>query len=52
MLDCPWGADEVSRSSWQLSTAISDEGDGLTLVSNSHKVMTAHIVILPSNCCC
>jgi hypothetical protein len=21
-------------------------------VSNSHKVMTAHIVILPSNCCC
>jgi hypothetical protein len=31
MLDRPWGADEVSRSSWQLSTAISDEDDGLTL---------------------
>jgi hypothetical protein len=31
MLDRPWGADEVSRSSWQLRTAISDGGDGLTL---------------------
>jgi hypothetical protein len=31
MLDPPWGADDVSRSSRQLSTAISDEGYGLTL---------------------
>jgi len=28
---CQLGADEVSEQSWQLITAISDDGDGLTL---------------------
>jgi hypothetical protein len=50
-------ADEVSRESLQLMTAIRDEGDGLTLcewhfVSGSHKVMAAHAVILSSKCYC
>jgi len=28
---CQLGADEVSEQLWQLITAISDDGDGLTL---------------------
>jgi lipoprotein signal peptidase len=36
-----------SSSSWQLVTAVRDEGDGLSLLSDSHEVMTALIVVLP-----
>jgi hypothetical protein len=47
------GADEASGLSWQLVTTICDEADGLTLcVSDSHKVMTALVVMLLSNVCC
>jgi hypothetical protein len=47
------GADQASGFSWQLVTTICDEADGLTLcVSDSHKVMTALVVMLLSNVCC
>jgi hypothetical protein len=47
------GVDEVGGKSWQSLTAVHDEGVGLTLLSDSHKVMTAiGLVILPSECCC
>jgi hypothetical protein len=46
-------ADEASGLSWQLVTTICDEADGLTLcVSDSHKVMTALVVMFLSNVCC
>jgi hypothetical protein len=45
------GAD-VSWESWQLVSAIHDEADGLTLVSDSHKVMVALIVVSSSKGCC
>jgi hypothetical protein len=48
-LQLPAGADEVSRWSWQLMTAIHDEGDGLTL--SDSQVMTTLVVLLPSKCC-
>jgi hypothetical protein len=34
----------VSWESWQLVTAINDEGDGQTLCEDTHKVMTAPIL--------
>jgi hypothetical protein len=37
----------LTLMSWQLVTAVRDEGDGLSLVSDSHEVMTALIVVLP-----
>ncbi len=44
-------ADEASGLSWQLVTTICDEADGLTLcVSDSHKVMTALVVMFLSKC--
>jgi len=39
------GADEVSRESCQLATAILDESDNLTCC-DSHKVMTSRIIIM------
>jgi hypothetical protein len=49
----PSGADEViSALSWQLVTAIihNEEGDGLTLLSHSHKVMTVLPIIFLGGC--
>jgi hypothetical protein len=44
------GADEVIGGSWQLVTAIHDEGSLVwQFVSKTHKVMTGLIVVLPSN---
>jgi hypothetical protein len=38
--------DEVSGQPWQLVTAVHDEIDGLYFVSNTHKVMTALILVI------
>ncbi len=38
--------DEVSGQPWQLATAVHDEIDGLYFVSNTHKVMTALILVI------
>jgi len=43
---------EELMKSLQLVTAIHHEDDGLTFVCNSHKVMTALIVMFRSNHCC
>jgi hypothetical protein len=43
-------ADKVSGESVQFVPAIHDEGDRLTLCEYTHKVMTALIVMLPSEC--
>jgi len=45
------GPDEVSGELWQLVTSIHDEGAGLMLVSDTHKVMATLIVMLSSGCC-
>jgi hypothetical protein len=52
--DISWREELVSRIQYEISCSCGpDEGDGLRLCEqNSHKVMTALIVVLPSNCCC
>ncbi len=53
--DISWREELVSSIQYEISCSCGpdDEGDGLRLCEqNSHKVMTALIVVLPSNCCC
>ncbi len=51
-LQPPPGAGEVSGESQQLVTAIYDQGDGLELCEQAHKVMTILLLVLLSKCCC
>ncbi len=42
----PSRADEVGGQPWQLVTAVHDKIDGLYFVSNTHKVMTALVLVI------